>query len=327
MKKNIALVAGGYSGEYEISIRSAGQISENINRDKYNVYTIVIEKSSWYYTLEGKPVEVDRNDFSLTINNEKITFDGALIIVHGTPGENGLLQGYFDMLNLPYTTCSALVSSITFDKEVCNALVRSFDIVNVAKNTSVFKDEELDISKIENTISLPMFVKPSEGGSSIGMSKVSCKEDILPAIEKAFAVHQKVLIEEFIEGREFSCGVMQVGEKEIIAFPATEIVSKTEFFDYDAKYNGLSDEITPAQISDELMKRVQETTKKLYKRLNCSGVCRIDFIYREKDDKLFFLEVNTTPGQSAQSIVPQQVRAMGRDTKWLYQTLLEQIGL
>ena len=313
MKKNIALVAGGYSGEYEISIRSAGQIAQNIDTNKYNVYTIVIEKQSWYYSIEDKHV--------------KINFDGALIIVHGTPGENGLLQGYFDMLNIPYTTCSALVSTITFDKEVCNALVRSFDIVNVAKNTSVFKDEKLDLDKISETINFPLFVKPSEGGSSIGMSKVSCKEDLLPAIEKAFEVHHKVLIEEFIEGREFSCGVMQVGEKEIIAFPATEIVSQTEFFDYDAKYNGLSNEITPAQVSEELMLRVQETTKKLYKRLNCSGVCRIDFIYREKDDKLFFLEVNTTPGQSAQSIVPQQVRAMGRDTKWLYQTLLEQLGL
>lgn len=327
MKKNIALVAGGYSGEYEISIRSAGQIAQNIDTNKYNVYTIVIEKKSWYYSIEDKHVEIDKNDFSLTLNEEKINFDGALIIVHGTPGENGLLQGYFDMLNIPYTTCSALVSTITFDKEVCNALVRSFDIVNVAKNTSVFKDEKLDLDKISTTINFPLFVKPSEGGSSIGMSKVSCKEDLLPAIEKAFEVHHKVLIEEFIEGREFSCGVMQVGEKEIIAFPATEIVSQTEFFDYDAKYNGLSNEITPAQVSEELMLRVQETTKKLYKRLNCSGVCRIDFIYREKDDKLFFLEVNTTPGQSAQSIVPQQVRAMGRDTKWLYQTLLEQLGL
>ena len=324
MKKNIALVAGGYSGEYEISIRSAGQIAQNIDTNKYNVYTIVIEKKSWYYSIEDKHVEIDKNDFSLTLNEEKINFDGALIIVHGTPGENGLLQGYFD---IPYTTCSALVSTITFDKEVCNALVRSFDIVNVAKNTSVFKDEKLDLDKISTTINFPLFVKPSEGGSSIGMSKVSCKEDLLPAIEKAFEVHHKVLIEEFIEGREFSCGVMQVGEKEIIAFPATEIVSQTEFFDYDAKYNGLSNEITPAQVSNELMLRVQETTKKLYKRLNCSGVCRIDFIYREKDDKLFFLEVNTTPGQSAQSIVPQQVRAMGRDTKWLYQTLLEQLGL
>ena len=327
MKKNIALVAGGYSGEYEISIRSAGQIAQNIDTNKYNVYTIVIEKKSWYYSIEDKHVEIDKNDFSLTLNEEKINFDGALIIVHGTPGENGLLQGYFDMLNIPYTTCSALVSTITFDKEVCNALVRSFDIVNVAKNTSVFKDEKLDLDKISETINFPLFVKPSEGGSSIGMSKVSCKEDLLPAIKKAFDVHHKVLIEEFIEGREFSCGVMQVGEKEIIAFPMTEIVSQTEFFDYDAKYNGLSNEITPAQVSNELMLRVQETTKKLYKRLNCSGVCRIDFIYREKDDKLFFLEVNTTPGQSAQSIVPQQVRAMGRDTKWLYQTLLEQLGL
>lgn len=327
MKKNIALVAGGYSGEYEISIRSAGQIAQNIDTNKYNVYTIVIEKKSWYYSIEDKHIEIDKNDFSLTLNGEKINFEGALIIVHGTPGENGLLQGYFDMLNIPYTTCSALVSTITFDKEVCNALVRSFDIVNVAKNTSVFKDEKLDLDKISETINFPLFVKPSEGGSSIGMSKVSCKEDLLPAIEKAFDVHHKVLIEEFIEGREFSCGVMQVGEKEIIAFPMTEIVSQTEFFDYDAKYNGLSNEITPAQVSEELMLRVQETTKKLYKRLNCSGVCRIDFIYREKDDKLFFLEVNTTPGQSAQSIVPQQVRAMGRDTKWLYQTLLEQLGL
>lgn len=326
MKKNIALLAGGYSGEYEISIKSSIQIAEDLNKDKYNVYRIILTRNSWYYEQGNERIEVDKNDFSLTLKGEKIRFDAAYITIHGTPGEDGLLQGYLDMLNVPYTTCSALVSALTFDKSVCNAVVRSFKEVNVARNVLTCSNNPLTESEILANVSLPVFVKPSAGGSSIGMSKVSESQDLMPAIEKAFGVWNKVLIEEFIEGREFSCGVMTI-ENKVTALPVTEIVSMTEFFDYDAKYNGKSKELTPAPISTDLTKRIQHLTEYIYTNLHCSGVCRVDFIYNEKQDKLFFLEINTTPGQSAQSIVPQQVRVMGKDTKWLYNTILEQINL
>lgn len=326
MKKNIALLAGGYSGEFEISIRSSHQIAENIDREKYNVYLIVLSREGWYYETENGRVEVDKNDFSITLDSIKIRFDAAYITIHGTPGEDGLLQGYLDMMQIPYTTCSALVSALTFDKSICNSVVRDFGFVNVARNVIVNASQTLDADAILQKVTLPVFVKPSAGGSSIGMSKVCKKEDLIPAIEKAFGVWEKVLIEEFIQGREFSCGVLEV-DKQVMALPVTEIVSMTDFFDYDAKYNGKSDELTPAPIDKSLSDRIQTLTEKIYKALRCSGVCRIDFIYNEAEDKLYFLEINTTPGQSAQSIVPQQVRAMGLDTKWLYNTVLAQLNL
>ncbi|MDO5759708.1 MAG: D-alanine--D-alanine ligase, partial [Bacteroidota bacterium] len=310
-KKNIALVCGGYSGEYIISLQSAEQIEKNLSED-FNLYKIIITQEDWYYEKDNKRISIDKNDFSLSIEEKKIRFDAVFIIVHGTPGENGLLQGYFDMLNIKYNTCDALCSAITFDKTTCNAVVRDFDIVNVAKNITIYDNEEINIENILSKVSLPVFVKPSQGGSSIGMSKVKEKEDLEEAIKKAFEVHNKVLIEEFIQGVELSCGVfMEKGETK--AFPVTEIVPKAEFFDYEAKYNGTTDEIVPARISDKLREQVQRTTERIYKDLNCKGVCRIDYIYNEKEDKLYFLEVNTTPGQSLNSIVPNQVRAMGKD--------------
>lgn len=326
MKKNIALVAGGYSGEFEVSVASAKQIKEDIDKEKYNVYLIILTRQSWYCEQNGVRTEVNKNDFSLRFGAEKVLFDAAYITIHGTPGEDGLLQGYFDMLQIPYTTCSTIVSAITFDKSVCNTVVRSLGIVDVANNVITRKTAPLSSEEIMQRVKLPVFVKPTAGGSSIGMSKVCKQEDLLPAVEKAFGVWHDVMIEEFIEGREFSCGVMQI-ENEVKALPVTEIVPMNEFFDYEAKYKGKSKELTPAPISPELTERIQHLTEEIYKGLHCSGVCRADFRYDEKQNKIFFLEINTTPGQSAQSIVPQQVRAMGKDTKWLYNTILEQLNL
>lgn len=322
-KKNVALVCGGYSGEYVISLQSAEQIENNLQKD-FNLYKIIITEEEWFYENNGKRFSIDKNDFSLNIEGAKIKFDAVFIIVHGTPGENGLLQGYFDMLGIKYNTCDALCSAITFDKTTCNAVVRELNVVNVAKNVTIYDNEAIDINDILSKVSLPVFVKPSQGGSSIGMSKVKVKEDLEKAIKQAFEVHGKVLIEEFIEGMELSCGVFMEKGK-IIVFPVTEIVPKAEFFDYEAKYNGSTDEIVPARINDNLRNLVQKTTERIYKDLNCKGVCRIDYIYNKEKDKLFFLEVNTTPGQSLNSIVPNQVRAMGKDVHWLYYTQMAEI--
>ncbi len=326
MKKNIALMAGGYSGEYEISIRSAGQIAQDIDPELYNVYLIIVNRESWHCIWQGKEVEVDKNDFTLCIDGGKVRFDAAYITIHGTPGEDGLLQGYLDMMNVPYTTCNCAVSALTFDKSICNAVVRDLKVVNVAKNVLTCAENPLSQEEILAAVSLPVFVKPSSGGSSLGTFKVCSREELMPSIEKAFAVWHNVLVEEFIEGREFSCGALTIGN-EVLALPVTEIVSLTDFFDYDAKYNGKSQELTPAPITEDLSQRLRRLTAQIYERLHCSGVCRVDFIYNEKQDEIFFLEVNTTPGQSAQSIVPQQVRAMGKDTKWLYNTVLAQLNL
>ncbi|MBP1630322.1 MAG: D-alanine/D-alanine ligase [Bacteroidetes bacterium] len=324
MKKNIALMAGGNSEEAAVSLRSALQVEKNIDKSIYNVYKIILKGRDWYYEMEGVKTLVDKNDFSLTLGNNKINFDGVFIIIHGTPGENGLLQGYFEMMNIPFCSCSALVSAITFDKVVCNSVVRELGIVNVARNVSFYKDSPMSEQEIFSRLSLPLFVKPSEGGSSIGMSKIKEKSEMKKALEMAFHEHNRVIIEEFIKGRELTCGVMET-KGDIIAFPITEIISKKEFFDYEAKYQGLSDEVTPAQVDDDIRDKVQATAKLIYKGLNCKGVCRIDFIYDTDKGELFFLEVNTIPGQSAQSIVPQQVITMGWSTKDLYSNMLEEI--
>ncbi|MCK9163494.1 MAG: ATP-grasp domain-containing protein, partial [Bacteroidales bacterium] len=209
MKKNIALMAGGNSKEAEVSLRSAIQVEENIDKSVYNVYKIILEKRDWYYEEDGKRYNINKDDFSLIIRDEKISFDGVFIIIHGTPGENGLLQAYFEMMNIPFASCSSLVSAITFDKVVCNAVVRDLDVVRVARNVSFYKNNQISVEEILNKLSLPLFVKPSEGGSSIGMSKVKKKEDLKDAIETAFEVHQRVIIEEFIKGRELTCGVLE----------------------------------------------------------------------------------------------------------------------
>ncbi|MCL2416919.1 MAG: D-alanine--D-alanine ligase [Bacteroidales bacterium] len=332
--KNIALLAGGYSGENVISIRSAEVVEKNLDPVLFNVYKIVIAPAgadlqsvpSWIHTTaDGEQIPVDKNDFSLTIDGKHIKFDAAFIIVHGTPGEDGKLQGYLDMLKIPYSTCDAVTSALTFNKGFCNKIVKNLNVVNVSDSVHIFKNKPYNISEIAESLGFPCFVKPNCGGSSIGMSKVKTIEELKPAIDRAFEEDTQVLIEKFVKGREFSCGMFRSkGEK--IIFPITEIISKKEFFDYEAKYTpGVTDEITPAQVDERYSKLMQDTASILYDELNCAGIVRFDFILEDGTNDLYFLEVNTVPGQSENSIVPQQARAMGMTIQELYTQVLEEI--
>ena len=324
--KNIALIAGGYSGENVISIRSASVVEKHLDTALFNVYKIIITPESWTHTTaDNQEIPVDKNDFSLTIDGKHITFDMAFIIVHGTPGEDGKLQGYLDMLKIPYNTCDATTSALTFNKGFCNEVVKNSNIVNVSDAMHIFKDKWYSISEIAHRIGFPCFVKPNCGGSSIGMSKVKTLDELKPAIDKAFEEDTQVLVEKFVKGREFSCGVFRSEGKKIV-FPVTEIISKKEFFDFEAKYTtGMTDEITPAQIDEVFGYIIQDTSSILYDRLNCAGIVRFDFILEDDTNALYFLEVNTVPGQSENSIVPQQARAMGLTIQELYTLVLSEI--
>jgi D-alanine-D-alanine ligase len=325
MKKNIALVAGGYSGEYVISVQSAVTIENNLDSSKYNVYKIIITKESWSHTsADGQLVEVDKNDFTLTINGNKISFDAVFIGIHGTPGEDGRLQGYFEMLDIPFTSCGMVTSALTFNKSYCNKVVDALQVVNVSKSVHIFRNQPYNTTEILQQLRLPVFVKPAEGGSSIGMSKVKTAEELQPAIDKAFNEDVQILIEEFIKGRELTMGLYR-SNGAITTLPITEVVSSKEFFDYEAKYTpGVSNEITPAPVTADIAQQVQETSAILYNKLNCKGIVRVDFIYEESTGKLYFLEINTMPGQSENSLVPQQVRAAGKTLQEFYGLLLEE---
>ena len=326
MKKKIALVTGGYSGEAEISYNSAITVSENIDREKYDVYKIDIHPSGWWYVSENsEKTPVDKNDFSIESNGKKINFNAALMCIHGTPGEDGKLQGYFDMLKIPYTSCDAATSALTFNKRFTLA-VAAFAGINTAKSLHLFKHNIVSVNEILQQLTLPVFVKPNNGGSSIGMSKVHEPQELKPALDKAFSVDAQVLVEEFISGREFTVGVYKFNET-ITVLPITEVITTNDFFDWEAKYSGKSKEITPAQISTDVVNLLTETAKKIYAVLNCSGVVRIDFIYNEQTNKVFMLEVNTVPGQSAASIIPQQVKAKGLTLKEFYSSLIEECFL
>ena len=323
MKKNIALIAGGYSGEYVISIQTAATIEKSLDDSVYNVYKIIVTKEEWYYEHEGGKVSVDKNDFSLMVKGEKIKLDCVFIAIHGSPGEDGRIQGYLDMLQIPYTTCNSIVSALTFNKSYCNKVVQSFNVVNIANSVHLIKGENYSVGAILDQLKLPVFVKPNESGSSLGVSKVKQVQELLPAIEKAFSEDNQVLIEEFIEGRELTIGVYKTSGY-LHALPATEIVSKNEFFDYEAKYTpGVTKEITPAKIDNNLKEQLENKAMYIYRHLNCRGVVRMDFILQKITNKLFFLEVNTMPGQSENSIVPQQVRASGHTLKDFYGDILE----
>jgi D-alanine-D-alanine ligase len=323
MKKNIALLAGGYSGEFVISIQTAETIEKNLDDTLFNVYKIIITRDEWYYQNGDEKIDVDKNDFSLSIKGQKIIFDCAFIAIHGTPGEDGRIQGYLDMLRMPYTTCNSIVSALTFNKSYCNKVVKAFNVVNIANSVHLIKGEPYSMGAILVELKLPVFVKPNESGSSLGVSKVKQVEELLPAIEKAFREDDQVLIEEFIEGRELTIGVYRANGY-LHALPATEIVSKNEFFDYEAKYTpGVTNEITPAKIDKNLKEQLESKAMYIYRHLNCRGIVRMDFILQRLTNKLFFLEVNTMPGQSENSIVPQQVRASGRTLKDFYGELLE----
>jgi len=322
-KKNIALLAGGNSGEAEISYKSALIIEQNIDQNLYIVYKIYVHNKDWHYKdTQGNQHQIDKNDFSLSLNGAKIKFDCAFIAIHGTPGEDGMLQGYFDLLNIPYTTCDHTTSAITFNKSFCNKIVQAAG-VNISSSVHLFKTQAYDIQHILEEISLPCFVKPNNGGSSIGMSKVNAPEELEASIHKAFMEDDQVLIEEFIEGKELSCGMIKANDK-MLVFPLTQIISENEYFDYEAKYQGKSKEVTPAELDEAITIKVKSTAAYLYNKLNCKGIVRFDFILKANSEDLFFLEVNTVPGQSAESIVPQQIRAMGLSIKEVYTMLIEE---
>ncbi|HWK04411.1 MAG TPA: D-alanine--D-alanine ligase [Puia sp.] len=324
MKPTIAFVTGGYSGESVISYKSAITIENNLDLTRYTVYKIDIRKEGWFHEQgDGKKISVDKNDFSLTLEGKRITFDAVLIGIHGTPGEDGKLQGYFDLLGLPYTSCDAAVSALTFNKRFTVA-VAAFNGINVARSVLLIKGRFGNPEEAAQHLQFPVFVKPNNGGSSIGMSKVnSASEELGAAIEKAFREDDQVLIEEFITGREFTIGVFR-SAGEIITLPFTEVKSKREFFDFEAKYTaGLNEEITPAQVEESVAAKVRAAAKKIYQVFNCSGVVRIDFIYNEEKGEPFMLEINTVPGQSAASLVPQQLKAFGWTLEAFYSALIE----
>ena len=307
--KNIAILAGGDSSEWVISVQSAAQISEVLNPEKYTAYTIAVKGSKWAMTDSlGNEHDIDKNDFSLRLDGHKVTFDCALIAIHGTPGENGILQSYFELVGIPYTTCGVGTSAITFNKFATKTYAAETGI-HLARHFLARKNKPVNPDEIINAVGLPCFVKPNQSGSSFGVTKVKSVDMLPKALADGFTEDTEVLIEEFIQGTELTCGVYKSASHNIV-MPVTEIASKKEFFDYEAKYTpGMCDEITPARISPEVTKLVQDSASMLYDWFGCKGIVRVDFIY--SNEKLYLLELNTTPGMSKNSIVPQQVRQMG----------------
>lgn len=319
-KKKIALVAGGDSGEKVISIASAGVVRKHLDPAKYEVFTIHISKDGWFYIPDkGKPIAVDKNDFSIRTGGKKITFDCVFMAIHGTPGEDGRLQAYFDMLGLPYTNCGQLSSALTFNKGYCNKMAATFG-ARVSKSVHLLNSKSWSPENIIRDLSFPVFVKPNNGGSSIGMSKVNEAAQLNTAVKKAFRVDREVLVEEYIQGTEITCGVVKY-KGAMTVLPITQIVPKTDYFDYEAKYKGKSEEITPAPISEAAEIECKMTSAMLYEKFNCKGVVRFDYILSKKG--LYFLEVNTVPGMSEASIVPQQVQVLGWTIRKFFGMLIE----
>lgn len=326
MKKTIALVTGGFTGESVISLKSAALVEKTIDRKKYDVYKILIYPGDWHYVnAAGEKIPVDLNDFSISLGDEKITFDGVFNILHGSPGEDGKLAGYFDMLGIPYTTCDQLTSAITMNKGYTKAIVQDIPELNVARSIQLFENVVENASKIADSLILPLFIKPNNGGSSIGMTKVKTWGDLPEALEKAFAEDAQVLVEEFVSGREFSIGIFK-GKGQITVLPATEIVSSKEFFDYEAKYvPGVCEEITPGRQTEEEVERVERIVTQVYEKLNCKGAVRIDYFLQNETGKFYFIEINTVPGQTETSLISQQIRAIGMEVKEFYSQLIEEM--
>lgn len=321
MKKNIAIIAGGDSSEIVVSLKSAAGIYSFIDKDKYNLYIGIVKRDEWSVELSnGEHTPIDKNDFSFRENGEVKHFDFVYITIHGTPGEDGRLQAYFDLIGMPYSSCGMLVSAITFNKFVCNNYLRNFG-VKVADSIRLFKGQTITDEEAVSRLGLPIFVKPNDGGSSFGVTKVKEITQLQAAIEKAFNEGEEVMLESFIAGTEVTCGCYKVKGKEVV-FPLTEVVTENEFFDFDAKYNGQVDEITPARISSELTEKIQRETSKIYDILGAKGIIRVDFIIAA-DGSFKMLEVNTTPGMTATSFIPQQVRAAGLDIKDVMTDIIE----
>ncbi len=331
--KNLAVIYGSDSSEWEVSVRSGEFTASQIDGTKYNVYEIFARFGSWYlkaYRKAGEDrvvlgdgeVHIDKNDFSITLGGEKIKFDYAYIMQHGTPGENGLMQGYLEMLGVPHSGCNAFVSAVTFDKFSCKSYLKDVDFVKCADDMFLRKGESVEglAQKAVEKLGLPMFVKPTDGGSSFGVSKVKSVEDFDKAVEYAFSEGNMLIAEAAVTGRELTCAVYYDG-KDYVALPVIEILTDNEFFDYEAKYNGHSREVCPAQIPDSLKEEIQETSKKIYAHLGCSGLVRVDYI--ASAEGLYFLEVNTIPGMTSASLVPQMVRAAGLSMTDFLTTVIE----
>ena len=319
--KNIAVIYGSDSSEWEVSVKSGEFTASQIDGTKYNVFEIFARFGNWSlraFRMNGSErqilpqdtVLVDKTDFSVILDGEKIKFEYAYIMQHGTPGENGLMQGYLEMLGVPHSGCNAFVSAITFDKFSCKSYLKDVDFVKCADDIFLRKGETVEglAQKAVEKLGLPMFVKPTDGGSSFGVTKVKSAEDFGKAVDYAFSEGNMLIAEAAIVGRELTCAVYNNG-KENVALPVIEIITDNEFFDYEAKYNGHSKEVCPAQIPDSLREEIQETSKKIYAHLGCAGLVRVDYI--SASDGLYFLEVNTIPGMTAASLVPQMVRAAG----------------
>ncbi len=324
MKKTIALVTGGFTGESVVSFKSADFVASQLDPNKYEVYKIVVLKQGWYY-VDAASVKhpVDRNDFTIMPAGRRISFDAAFIMIHGSPGEDGKLQGYFDMLDIPYTSCDALTSSLTMNKGYSKAIVSGITGLHIARSIQLFENSDSASRDLPGSLKLPLFIKPNNGGSSIGMSKVKTEAELPAALEKGFKEDTQVLVEEFVEGREFSIGVYK-GKQGIKVLPATEVIPANDFFDFEAKYTpGATEEITPGRMSDEEKSRVEQIVSDIYLKLNCKGMVRIDYFLQKESSNFYFIEINTIPGQTAQSFIPQQVRAAGLNISEFYGELIE----
>ena len=321
MKKNIAVIYGGNSSEFEVSVNSGRQVAANIDSARYNVYEVLLMGNSWAVQLNGNTaVEVDKSDFSFAPpHGERVKFDAAFIVIHGTPGEDGLLQSYFTMLDIPYTSSNAFVSTLTFNKYATKCFLRDTGI-KMPKDVYIAKGSKITPEELVHRLGLPMFIKPNASGSSCGVSKVKDIKEIKKALDIAFSESDAVLAEAYISGRELQQGVFKTAKRNI-DLPITEIISENEFFDYEAKYMGKSKEITPADISAELAESMGRLSSLIYDRLGCKGIVRIDYIVH--NDEIYFLEVNTVPGMSEQSIVPQQLQAIGVTLPEAFTLLLE----
>ncbi len=321
MKKHIAIVAGGDSSEVVVSLKSAQGIKSFIDQNTYKTTIVTIIGNEWNAVVsENEQYPIDKNDFSFVMNGEKQRFDFAYITIHGTPGENGILQGYFDLIGLKYSCCGVLAASLTFNKFVCNRYLQAFG-AKIAQSYLLQKGQTYQAQEILQTVGLPCFVKSNVGGSSFGVTKVKEATQLEAAIERAFAEGDQVIIESLLVGTEITCGMYKTHNKTVV-LPITEVVTDNEFFDYDAKYNGQVTEITPARLSDEITAEVQRQTAKYYDILGCKGIVRIDYII-SPDGVPYVLEANTTPGMTPTSFIPQQVRAAGLDIKDVMADIIE----
>lgn len=329
MKTKIALITGGFTAESEISFKSTNFVYQQLDHNRYDVYKVVVSLDGWYYeTDQGQQYPIDKNDFTISLESKRISFDLAFIMLHGSPGEDGKLQGYLDMMGVPYTTCDALTSSLTMNKGYTKAILQGIQDLHLAQSLVLLAaNRSKAVDLVTSSLVLPLFVKPNAGGSSVGMSKVKTLAELPDAINLAFDAENtghQVIVEEFVSGREFSIGVYRRLDGSLHVLPASEVITSREFFDFEAKYTpGLTQEITPADLTGQQIDRIEGLVREIYVRLNCQGMVRVDFFLQSDTDYFYFIEINTVPGQTAQSFIPQQVRAAGMTETAFYTELIE----